>query len=32
MGAIPITDDMIGIYNNVEGKYEIKFERYVKAD
>jgi len=29
MGAIPITDDMFGIYNSIEGKYEIKFERYV---
>jgi len=31
MGVMPITDDMIGIYNNVEGKYEIKFERYEKG-
>lgn len=31
-GAIPITDDMIGIYSIVDGRYEIKFERYVRAD
>ena len=32
IGALPITDDMIGVYNINESKYEIKFERYVKAD
>ena len=32
MGAIPITDDLIGIRCADEGKYEVRFEKYKKAE
>ena len=29
---IPITDDLIGIYNVVDGKYDMLFDKFVKPE
>ena len=31
LSAIPITEDLIGIFNVDENRYEMKFERYVRT-
>ena len=29
---VPITDDLIGIYNISEGKYDMIFEKFIKPE